>query len=738
MAIAAPLLALLGAEFALRFAGFGHPTSFFVPQPGAPDRLIDNPDFGRRFFPAGLLRVPPPISFRREKSPGTVRILVFGESAAMGDPKPAYGVARYLEVLLRERHPGTAFEVIPMAMTAINSHALLPMAREGATLGADYWIVYAGNNEMLGPFGAGATMGRSTPPLPLVRLALAAKATRLGQAVEALADRLRQAPSGSRRWAGLRTLAGEHVAEDSPARRRTHAAFERNLQDLVRTGRAAGARVLLATVAVNLRDCAPFGSGHRPGLADADLAEWNRRVDAGRYSLTHGDPAGASAEFEKARALDPSPAALHFLLGTAELTRTNTTRAAEAFGRACDLDTIPLRTDSRLNAVIRRTAEALSVPLVDTAGELGRASAAGIPGGEFFYEHVHLTPDGNEALARAFAAALEAELPASVRSGARSGWIPHEECATRLALTAWNRSAGIELMMRRCLDAPFTNQLNHGEHLEALGTEAALQRRAQTPAAAALARETYARVIERFPEDPHLRRNHAEFLEATGALTQAAAEWRKVIELLPHHPFAYLQAGSLLRRSNQLEDARPLIERAVALQPDWIEAQLELAELLVARGRPREAAAACRTALRLQPDYARAHLRLADALAADRQGPAAVASLEEAVRLDPQLWEARYLLGVEYAVQNRIEAARDQFLEVVRARPDHVRGQFNLGIACARLQRWEEASRHLAEAVRLDPRNAEAQEALAQVARQLRRPAGPPSAGAVPAPAPAP
>ena len=44
-------------------------------------------------------------------------------------------------------------------MTAINSHAILPIARECARRDGDLWIIYMGNNEMVGPFGAGTVFG---------------------------------------------------------------------------------------------------------------------------------------------------------------------------------------------------------------------------------------------------------------------------------------------------------------------------------------------------------------------------------------------------------------------------------------------------------------------------------------------------------------------------------------------------------------------------------------------------
>lgn len=729
LALGAPAVLLLAGELLLRAAGFGHPTTFFLPHATEAGILVENPAFGRRFFPPGLLRVPPPTRFARAKQPGSLRILLFGESAAMGDPKPAYGAARYLEVLLRERHPDTRFEVIPVAMTAINSHALLAMARECRSLQADYWLVYAGNNEMLGPFGAGSALGGSSAPWPLVRLILAAKATRLGQAIETLSTRFRARPTGSSRWAGLRILADEAVAGDAPARRQVYEAFDRNLRDLVRAGQSSGAQVLLGTVAVNLRDCGPFGSAHQPPLDPARLAEWTATFDRLRAGRTNV-PGLDTREVGPWVALSPHHAAAQFLWGEALLVATNTPagEALTAFARARDLDTIPLRSDTREEAIVRQVATDLGAGLVDTASALAAASLAGIPGNESFYEHVHLTPEGNYRVARAYAEALEPGLPEAIRATARPDWASPEACATRLALTPWNRGAAAEMMLRRCLDAPFTNRLNHLQHLEALALEVQRQRRSQTPAAAGFLRAVYTNAVAAAPEDHHLRRGYAEFLEATGDLPAATEQWQQIALLLPHHPVAHLQAGSLLRRAGRIDDARPLIEKAVALQPDWVEARLELAELLLARGRPQESLQACREALALEPDHARAHLRLADALAASRQSEAAVRSLEEAVRLDPRLWEARYLLGVEYALLERVAEARLQFEEVVRLKPDHARGQFNLGIALARQQQWQAAAIHLAEALRLDPRNEEAKQALAQIAAITRQasPAPPP------------
>ena len=121
-----------------------------------------------------------PILMDADKPPDTCRIFILGESAAQGDPEPAYGAGRYLEVLLRERFPGQRFEVVNVAVTAINSHVIVPIARECAQHQGDLWIVYMGNNEMVGPFGAATVFGAQAPPWWLVRTYLAEQQTRAG------------------------------------------------------------------------------------------------------------------------------------------------------------------------------------------------------------------------------------------------------------------------------------------------------------------------------------------------------------------------------------------------------------------------------------------------------------------------------------------------------------------------------------------------------------------------------
>src|SRR5829696_1696582 len=111
-ALLLPLLLLALTEVVLRLLGYGYPTAFALKNRlGAKTVFVDNHQFARRYFPPGLARSPQPFLFGAEKPANTTRIFVFGESAAMGDPEPAYGFARMLELLLKARYPGRNFEV---------------------------------------------------------------------------------------------------------------------------------------------------------------------------------------------------------------------------------------------------------------------------------------------------------------------------------------------------------------------------------------------------------------------------------------------------------------------------------------------------------------------------------------------------------------------------------------------------------------------------------------------------
>ena len=196
-----PLLLLGVIEAGLRLAGYGFdPALFKTISIKGEQFYVNNDSFSLRFFPPQMTRGLGAIRMPVRKSAGTYRIFILGESAAVGDPEPAYGAGRYLEALLGARYPGTHFEIINTGITAIDSHVILPIARECARHDGDLWIIYMGNNEMVGPFGAATVFGAKAPSLALVRLNLAIRKTRLGQLLANLARKLTGGSANAPSW----------------------------------------------------------------------------------------------------------------------------------------------------------------------------------------------------------------------------------------------------------------------------------------------------------------------------------------------------------------------------------------------------------------------------------------------------------------------------------------------------------------------------------------------------------
>lgn len=703
---------------ALRIGGYGYPTTFFKKaRIGDQEFLVENDKFGLRFFPPHAARSPAPVKLKAHKEPGTYRIFIFGESAALGDPRPAFGAGRYLQVLLNERFPGTRFEVVCVAMTAINSHAILPIARECGRLEGDAWLIYMGNNEMVGPFGATTVLGAQAPPLWLVRLNLWVQTTRVGQLLVSASRRLKGGEPSQ--WTGMTLFANTRVRPDDPHNEIIYSNFRRNLEDIVRTGLGSGAHVLLNTVAVNLKDCPPFASLSRTNL-DAQGQEALQRLRTGAQSaLAQGNFAAARAAYQQGVDLDPRCAELQFRLGQCELALTNYPTAAAQFSLARDLDALPFRTTSRLNEITTKVADEFSareLSFFDTARFFATNSPASIPGQEWFYEHVHFNFDGNYLLAEAWAKQLERMFPAPITRSSSTNWASQELCENRLGLTDWNRVSVLEDVVRRLHQAPLNSQLNNAARLESYHQRImALRQGINSGPALKAATSLYLGAIERAPDDFRLHENFAEFLEDRGQIQAATEQWQRFRDLLPYHHLGWFQTGRLLARQGKLAEAQAALRHSLALRPDLSEGWLELGKVLAAEGRPEQALEQYNKAERLFPQDYRVHYYTGKALAKMNRGQDAIAQYREAVKLNPEDWESVYALGEELAFAGQSAEARRHFEQVVKLKPDYAMAHLNLGVALVQQGHRDEALHEFQETLRLDPLNQNARRFLQQL-----------------------
>ena len=94
-------------------------------------------------------------------------------------------------------------------------------------------IIYMGNNEMVGPFGAATVFGRRAPPAPYVRFLTAIQATRIGQLSVALARKLHGDGEKYYSWGGMQMFLHNQIAPDSPLKDNVYLNFKKNLNDIV-------------------------------------------------------------------------------------------------------------------------------------------------------------------------------------------------------------------------------------------------------------------------------------------------------------------------------------------------------------------------------------------------------------------------------------------------------------------------------------------------------------------------
>jgi hypothetical protein len=719
IALSLPLLLLGILEIGLRIGGYGYSSAFFKKlKIGNEDYLVQNDDFGLRFFPKETARNPGALRIKAKKPEGTFRIFIFGESAAMGDPEPAYGASRYLEVLLREKFPSAKFETVNVAFTAINSHVILPIARECARYDGDIWIVYMGNNEMVGPFGAATVFGLQAPPMPLVNFVTAIQKARVGQLFMSLARKFHGSARNSPSWGGMQMFLENQIAPDNPRKERVYRNFEENLADIVRAGINAKAKIVLNTVAVNLEDSPPFASVLNSNAPAGARDKFDEALATARTRESQRDFGGAAKFYGEAVKLQPFFADAQFHLADCLLALTNFPAAQQQFQSACDNDALPFRADTRINAAIRKVASKYSAGdllLLDTPTVLASNSPVNLCGQETFYEHVHFNFNGNYRLALAWANEVQKFLPPSATAKKTTEWASQDACERQLGLTDWNRAFVFQSLIRRFQQPPLNSQFNNPERLAAIENQEKEFRRHMAPTNAPAARQVYLEAIQRAPEDFPMRENYANYLEAIGDWKEAAAQWRVSRELIPHDFLPFFQLGRMLEHLGQYAEAKSSLERAVSIRPSLAEGWFELGKLRATDDELPPALDAFDRACRLRsrdPIYCSYKATILSKLSRSAE---ALKLHAEATKLAPGNWEVHNAFADELANAGRSVEAAAEYETVTRLRPDFALAHLNLGVMLVRLGRPLEGAAKFEHVLRLEPGNATARDYLQRV-----------------------
>jgi tetratricopeptide (TPR) repeat protein len=649
MCTVAPVSLLGLAELSLRSAGYGQSTAYLT------ERNFDGQAYympGKAFFQQFFSL--PVDSFTNwddfefqipvRKAENTVRIFVFGSSAANGQPPDAAASFwRMLEVMLTATFPQFTFEVCCVACPMANSNVMWGAARACAGASPDVFLVYMGNNEVSGPFG-GSSKISSSPlwRLPLIRANILLTDVRLIQLGSGRSGTLGVNPDDL-------ALFHPNLGSGHPKVTASYGHFERNVEDICALGRRGGASTVLCTVGSNLRHYAPFASIHREGLADEALHRWEEAFQRGVAEEGAGNHAPALAAYTEACGIDDAHAELAFRMGRCHWSLGDFERARACFLDAEARDAHRVRGGARVNAIIERVAGALAgqgVFLADAAGALAAASPHGVPGREMFYDNVHLTAEGNYEVARAAFGGVVQALAARGRIPGTDAAAPSQaECFERLALTPFVLQGHVDAVLQ---------SMGNGSHTAttpAWDENAAWWRQRKAELAGQAGEDGARRTLEAYgaalkarPGDYCLQRRAVQGWQMLGEGTRSLAEAESMVARFPHRRSSQRLLGSLLLQHGRVSEAGEALRRSLASYPDESAAWVTYGWLCQKEGDEQGAVTAFRRACAVNSLDAAAHVELARALGRRHDWKGAVEVLRGAFRLHPDNAELRLAL----------------------------------------------------------------------------------------------
>jgi len=672
-----PVLVLMLLEVTLRVTGYGYPAATFV-RAKANGRTVyySNYKFGWRFFPPEIARWFHPFVVPADKTDNTYRIFILGESAAWGDPAPSYCFGRQLSVMLRRQYPSVNFEVFTAAMAAINSHAIVQIAKDCAQLKPDLFVVYMGNNEVVGPYGAGTIFSSLSKSMFLIRINVAMKGTKVGQLMSRLADITSRANTRPKTWGGLEMFLGKQIRQDDEKMQYVYSHFRRNLEDIIRCAQKAGAKTIVSTVAVNLKDCPPFASLHRLNLGE-QVKQFDSIYQHGVELEKAGDFNGAIDSYLAAAEIDDTYAELQFRVGRCWWNLGQFDKAREKYARAMELDTLRFRADPSINRIIRgvgENRESQGIYLVNAADEFARQSPHNCPGFELFFDHVHPVFSGNYLLAKTIFGRVEQVLPDKIKAQKAEASVPSEtDCTRLLAYTDYDNlritKGNFNTISKQ---ATFFNQAYHDETTDFWRQKTERIESGIGPGAFADALEQYKQAIKVNSTDRYLRQNYCILLfmdrkyislvleqcrliiEQTpydfstltmladveaqlGNMDSALEHAVMATRYMPMDSKANQVAGTLYQKNGQYKKAQKYIAETIRLNPKFVPGYINLAWLLSQQGKIGQAERVYRKGIEANPDNASLHLNLSLFFRQKGRLEEAEKERRKAISLDPNI-----------------------------------------------------------------------------------------------------
>jgi hypothetical protein len=336
------------------------------------------------------------------KSPDTFRIFTVGGSAmfgwGFGDPFH-WNAAALLGKFLSTRFPGRRIEVINAAGLSWGSSRVAPLVHELVRYNPDLIIVYSGNNEF---HEYGAYHDVVERPISIRKMIEIGERSRFFLVLQTILVDIQ-----------IRTGAKEDIGEtcrDLDGKEYAHLReiYRCNLEDIIKTARTSGAKVLLTTIPVNLKanpdnryDWLWDASHHGSNLDESGLARWNTAWKEGLLAMEKKEWVRGLACFSQARNIDPEYAETTHWQGAC---LENMGRYDQAYEKYWEyIDRVHRLSNRDLEADVRATALGMGASLFDARGLFEARSPHRLTNYTLFVDSMHPNKRGHALLAEGLA-----------------------------------------------------------------------------------------------------------------------------------------------------------------------------------------------------------------------------------------------------------------------------------------------------------------------------------------------
>ncbi len=378
------------------------------------DILTLNPKVTRRYFSQKDIKPAVRTSeyFFKEKSPDTYRIFCLGGSTVLGFPYPSNCTfSHFLKERLNNLLPLKRIEVINMGVTAINSYTIREFVSELVKYQPDLFIIYMGHNEFYGALGVASTEFVGLNPR-WVRLYLDMQKFRVFRALqdlvrwtkEKIKDVLHKKPPDGNFME--RMVHKKQIPLNSREYEIAKTYFKENLTEIIEMAQQNGVKVIVSNLVSNQRGLKPFASEFSAELDDEQRRRWQGLVDEAGKLIEDGEYAEALQKLNKAKAMDQSPAILHYEMATIYEKMGKFSLAKEEYAHAADLDALRFRASSEFNKIIKEVCLNSGAIFVDMGAFFEKNSPNEIIGNELLTEHVHPNLNGYFLMGKIFTHAL--------------------------------------------------------------------------------------------------------------------------------------------------------------------------------------------------------------------------------------------------------------------------------------------------------------------------------------------